>query len=111
MRESDVEGLAGHNGPELGGGGGDTAAEALAGEGAGVVLSPEIRSDVSRADRLLVPGRQYVGKREGERANGSTGSETHCMYRSDLNGNRESLRPALGDCAGVRTANSKEAQL
>jgi hypothetical protein len=45
MKESDAEGLASHSGPELCGGGGDTAAEALAGERASMVSSPEIRAN------------------------------------------------------------------
>jgi hypothetical protein len=111
MKESDVEGLTSHNGPELCGGGGDTAAEALAGESAGVVWSPEIGTHVPSADRLFALGRQYMARRHGKERNGSAGSKTHCMHRRFLHGNREALRLAPADCAGVRTANSKEARL
>jgi hypothetical protein len=33
------------------------------------------------------------------------------MHRSFLRENRETLRPAPADCAGVRTVNSKETRL
>ena len=92
MEESNVEGLVNRNGPELYGGGGNIAAEALAGEGAGVRLSPEIGSNVPSADRLVMMGRQHAGKRQGKSANGSAGSETHGMHRNDLRGNRETPR-------------------
>jgi len=111
MKESNVEGLADHNGPELCGGGGNIAAEALVGESAGVVLSPEIGSNVLSADRLFTLGRQHIAQRHGKERNGSTGSETHCMHRRFLSGNRDALQPATADCAGVRTVNSKETQL
>lgn len=111
MKESDVEGEANHNGPELCGGDGNVTAEALAGESAGVVLSPEIRSSVSGADRLFVLGRQHADKRSSESVSGPAGSETHRMHRRYLYGNREILQPALRDCSRVRTANSKEARL
>ena len=73
-----------------------------------MVLSPEIGSYVSSADRLVMMGRQHAGKRQGKSARGSAGSETHCMHRSDLRENREALQPAPEDCTGARTANSKE---
>ena len=111
MKESDVEGVANRNGPELCGGGGNTAAEALVGESAGVVLSPEIGSNVSSADRLFVLGRQHIVQRYGKKRDGSAGSEAHGMHRRYLRGNREALQPAPEDCAGVRTANSKEMRL
>ena len=102
MQESNVEGVASHNGPELCGGGGDTAAEALAGERAGVVLSPEIRSNVPSADRLFVLGRQHIARREGKPCDGSAGSETHRMHRGDLHGNRETPRLAGDGTPGPR---------
>jgi hypothetical protein len=111
MEESNVEGLANRNGPELCGGGGNIAAEALAGECAGVVLSPEIGSNVSSADRLLLLGRQHVVRRYGKQHDGSAGSETHGMHRSNLGGNREALRLPWMDCIEGRTANSKEVRL
>jgi hypothetical protein len=111
MKESDVEGLANHNGPELCGGGGNTAAEALVGVRAGTVLSPEIRTRVSGADRLFVLGRQHVARREGKECDGLAGSETRRMRGSNLHGNRETLQLAPEDCAGVRTVNSKEVRL
>ena len=111
MKESDAEGLANHSGPKLCGGGGNTAAEALAGGSAGLVWSPEIRSNVPRADRLVIQGRQHGVRRFGKTHKVSAGSETHGMHPRFLRGNRETLRPALADCAGDRTANSEEIQL
>ena len=111
MKESNVEGLASHNGLKLCGGNGNTSAEALAEESAGVVYSPEIDTHVSSADPLFVAGRQYDAPRYGKRRIGSAGSEPHSMYGSFLRGNRETLRPATADCAGVRTANSMEIRL
>ena len=111
MREPYGKGVATHTDPESCGGGGNIAAEALAGESAGVVLSPEIVSNVSGADRLVFSGRQHNARRYGERRSAPAGSETHSMHRSFLRGNRETLRLATADCAGVRTANSKEIRL
>lgn len=111
MKESNVEGIAIHNGLELCGGDSNIAAEALTEESAGVVLSPEIGSNVSSADRLLVQGRQHMVLRYGKKRDGSAGSEAHRMHRSFLGGNREALQLVPADCAGVRTANSKEVEL
>ena len=83
MKESNVEGLANRNGPELCGGGGNTAAEALAGESAGVVLSPEIVSNVLGADRLVISGRQHNARRHGERRSAPAGSEAHGKWLND----------------------------
>ncbi len=44
MKESYGKGLANHPGPELCGGGGDTAAEALVGENVGRVSSSETKA-------------------------------------------------------------------
>jgi hypothetical protein len=111
MKESNAEGLTSHSGPELCGGGGNNAAEALAGGGAGVVLSPEIRSTFRVPTVSLCWEGNTLTRAEGEHVNDSAGSETHCMHRRFLCGNRETLRPATADCAGVRTANSKEVRL
>ena len=102
MKESNVEGLANRNGPELCGGGGNIAAEALAGEGAGVVWSPEIGTHVPSADRLFVLGRQHAGKRQGKSVSGSAGSETQGMHRDDLHGNRETPCLAWDGIRGPR---------
>jgi hypothetical protein len=111
MKESDAEGLANHNGPELCGGGGNIAAEALAGVRVGTVLSPEIRTRVSGADRLFVRRRQHVARRKGKECDDLAGSETRSMRGSNLDGNREALQLAPEDCAGVRTVNPKGVRL
>ncbi len=89
MKESDIEGIANHNGLKLCGCDGNIAAEALVEGSAGVVYSPEINTHVSSADPLLLAGRQHDAPRYGKRRTGSAGSETHSMYGSFLHGNRE----------------------
>ena len=76
-----------------------------------MVLSPEIRSTFRVPTVSLCWEGNTVARAEGECANGSAGSETHGMHRRFLRGNREALRPAPADCAGVRTANFKEIRL
>lgn len=111
MKESHVEGLANHNGPELCGGGGNTAAEALAGVRAGTVLSLEIGTRVPGVDRLFVPGRQHVVCRRRQGTRRPAGSETRSMRGNNLGGNREPLQLSPEYCAGDRTVNSKEIRL
>lgn len=111
MKESNVEGVASHNGPEPCGGGGDIAAEALAGEKCRRGIEPRNRSNLSSADPLVIAGRQHIASRYGKLRDGSAGSKTHGMHRSFLHENRETLRSATADCAGVRTVNSKETRL
>jgi hypothetical protein len=100
MKESDVEGLANHGGPESCGGGGNAPAEALTGVSAGPVSSPEIGIHVPVADRLFVSGRQYVARRLRLGVRRLAGSKTRSMRGIDLCGNRETLRPAPGIAPG-----------
>jgi len=107
MKESHVEGLANHNGPESCAGVGNGASEALTGESAGWILSPEIKGHISGADALPLRGRRHCIHRYGEGYADSAGSEAPGMHGKALRGNREALRLALEDCAKVRTVNPK----
>lgn len=88
MKESYVEGLAIHNGPEScvaarkGGG------EAWTGERAGRVLSREI-TFLREADAVGASGRQQPVRRYREAQRSPARSETPCTRGSTLRGNRE----------------------
>jgi hypothetical protein len=75
VQVSDSEGLASHAGPESGAGLGNGVREALTGERAGRVSSPEIGL-VLGADALRTRGRQYRRPRFGEGETDPAGSET-----------------------------------
>jgi len=89
----DSEGLATHTGPEacvlLGNG----RYEALTGEGAGRVWSPEIGLLLG-ADALLTRGRPQRVRRHGKADTHLAGSETSGMHRNILRGTREALHLA-----------------
>lgn len=110
MKESYVEGLANHNDPESCAGIGNGASEALTGERASWVLSPEIGECVSGAVVLLTCGGNTAYTASGEGCADPAGSETPGVHGSLLRGNREALRLALGDRPGVRTENPKGAR-
>ena len=104
MEESYDEGLANHIGPESCAHNGNIIGEALTGERAGWVLSP-VRDINPSADVLQICRRQHHINQYGEGYEGSAGSETPCMHRNSLGGNREALYLASGDCAEVRMEN------
>ena len=106
MKESYDEGLANHIGPESCANHGNIISEALTGESAGWVLSPERDLNPS-ADVLQLCRRQHLIDRCGEGCEGSAGSETPGMHRNSLGGNRETLCLASGDCAEVRMENPR----
>ena len=111
MKESHDEVLAIHIGPESCAGTGNGISEALTGESAGWVLSPEIKDNIPGADMLLIHGRQNCIYRYGEVYTEPAGSETPCMHGNSLHGNREALRLALEDRAKVRTVNPEGERL
>ncbi len=111
MKESHDEGLAIHIGPESCAGIRKGIGEALTGESAGWVLSPEIKVSIPGADGLLMHGRQHRVSRHGEVYTDSAGSETPCMHGNSLRGNREALCLALEDRAKVRTVNPEGERL
>jgi hypothetical protein len=111
MKESHDEGVAIHIGPESCAGTDNGISEALTGESAGWVLSPEIKVSIPGADGLHMHGRQNRIYRYGEVYTDPAGSETPCMHGNSLRGNREALRLALEDHAKVRTVNPKGERL
>jgi hypothetical protein len=88
MKESYVEGVAAHNGPESCGVAREGAVEALTGETAGWVLSREMLH-VRGADAVETSGRQHGWHRQGEVHAGPARSETPCTPGHHLHGNRE----------------------
>jgi hypothetical protein len=88
MKESYVEGLATHNGPESCGAARKSSAEALTGERAGRVFSRE--STLLRdADAVRRGGRQHPVRRYREAPRNPARSETLCTHGSTSRGNRE----------------------
>jgi hypothetical protein len=82
----------------------------LTGVRTGWVLSPEIKGKISSADVFLINGRQNCLRCYGKAYADSAGSETPCMYRDALRGNREALYLTFIDCIRVRVANPKGAR-
>jgi len=99
MKESDVEGVANHDGPESCAGSREGAGEALTGVRAGWVLSRE--TPVFRgADALTRSGRQYSPQRYRELRRGPARSETPCTRGIFKRENREiPCSPDVGDQA------------
>ena len=110
MQKPCGEGLANHTGLESCGISGDAGAEALTGMRTGWVLSSERKMNIPGADVLQFNGRQHCICRHGKGYVDSAGSETPCMYRDTLRGNREALHLTGIDCIGVRVANPKGAR-
>jgi hypothetical protein len=93
VKVPDSEGLATHTGPESCVAIGNGRREALTGERAGRVLSPEIGLLLG-ADTLLTRGRQQRGRRHGKASPHLAGSETSGMRENTLCGTREALHLA-----------------
>ena len=107
MKESYVEGLATHNGPESCGVTRKGGVEALTGERAGRVFSRE--SPILRdADAVRRGGRQYPRCQYRKVPRSPARSETPCTHGSTLRGNREI--PCLSEASGVsdRVGKSKD---
>jgi hypothetical protein len=90
VQVSDSEGLATHAGPESCATPGNGGSEALTGECAGRVLSPEIGRFLG-ADALLTRGRQHWADRHGKGWPDLAGSKTPGMHRNTMRGTREAL--------------------
>jgi hypothetical protein len=88
MKESYVEGLATHDGPESCGVTRKSGDEALTGERAGRVFSRE-RNFLRDADAVRRGGRQHPGRRYREAHRNPARSETPCTRGSTSCGNRE----------------------
>ena len=107
MQKPRGEGLAIHAVPESCGVSGNAGVEALRGVRTGWVLSSEMKTKIPSADVLQDSGRQYRMRRHGKVYADSAGSETPCMYRDTLRGNREALHLTFIDCIRDRVANPK----
>jgi hypothetical protein len=90
VKVSNSEGLAGHTGSELCAAPGNGRSEALTGECAGRVSSPEI-GRFSGADTLLTRGRQPWVRCYGNAYTHLAGSKTPGMHRNIVTGTREAL--------------------
>src|SRR5271157_1894856 len=107
MKESYVEGLATHDGPESCGVARKGGVEALTGVRAGRVWSRE-RSFLRDADAVGESGRPHPVCRYREIRRGPARSETPCTHGNTSRGNREIPCSAAVDNAAGRVANSKD---
>ena len=109
MKESYVEGLATHDGPESCAAFWEERGEALTGVRAGRVFSRE-RDKLRDADAVGGSGRRRRAHRYREMRSGPAWSETPCTYGNTSHENREILcSPALDGAAG-RVGKSKDAR-
>jgi RNA-directed DNA polymerase len=109
MKESHVEGLATHGGPESCGVSRKGRAEALTGVRAGRVLSRE-RADLREADAVGHGGRPHRMHRQREMQTGLARSETPCTYGNTSHENREVLGSPVATEAAGRVGKSKDAR-
>jgi len=91
VQVSDSEGLANHAGPESCASLGNEVREALTGERAGRVWSPEI-GRVLGADALRTRGRPQRARHYGKAYPHLAGSQTPGMHGNIVCGTREALR-------------------
>ena len=109
MKESYVEGLATHDGPESCGGARKGVVEALTGVRAGRVFSRE-RTFLRGADAVRRSGRPHPARRYRETRRDPARSETPCMCGNTSRENREiPCSPAADGVAG-RVGKSKDAR-
>jgi len=109
MKESYVEGLAAHSGPESCVVARKGRGEALTGVRAGRVLSRESRI-LRGADAVGEGGRPHPEHRYREMPRDPARSETPCMYGNTSRENREILCPPAQDGAAGRIGKSKDAR-
>src|SRR5271169_2456780 len=107
MKESHVERLATHNGPESCAVFRKGSGEALTGVRAGRVLSRE-RDILRDADAVGGRGRQNRTHRYREMRSGRARSETPCTYGNTSHENREVLCSPVADGAAGRVGKSKD---
>src|SRR5262249_7901115 len=99
VKVQDSEGGASHAGPESCVAAREGRGQAVAGEGAGRVLSREIFSlvleheDLRDADAITTGGRQHRARRHGETSADPARSKTLCTRRRTSHGSREVSRP------------------
>jgi len=106
MKESYIEGLANHNGPESGACVRKETCEAMTGVRTGRVLSRENRHDQG-ADVVVRSGRQHGHAHNGECMSDPARSKTSCMYGNSMRENRESLHSSSNDGAGERAGKDR----
>ena len=106
MKESYIEGVANHNGPESGTGIRKGAGEAMTGESTGRVLSRENKSKQG-ADAVNLRGRQHGHMQNGECMTDPARSETPSMYGNSMRENRESLQLSSEDGEEERTGKDR----
>ena len=107
MKESYVEGLATHDGPESCVIAREGEGEALTGVRAGRVLSRE-RNSLRGADAVEEGGRQHPGRRYREALRDPARSETPSTYGNTSRGNREIPSPPAVDGTAGRVGKSKD---
>ena len=107
MKESYVEGLAAHGGPESCVAVRKDRGEALTGVRAGRVLSRE-RNSLRDADAVGEGGRPHSAHRYREMRRGPARSETPSMYGNTSRENREIPCPPVADGAAGRVGKSKD---
>ena len=107
MKESYVEGVATHDGPESCAAFRKASGEALTGVGAGRVLSRE-RNLLRDADAVEVCGRQNRAHRYREMRLSPARSETPSTHGNTSHENREVLCPLAADGAVGRVGKSKD---
>jgi len=107
MKESYVEGLATHDGPESCGVARKGGAEALTGVRAGRVLSRE-RNLLRGADAVGGSGRPHPAHRYREMQRDPARSETPSTYGNTSHGNREIPCSPTADGAAGRVGKSKD---
>ncbi len=114
MKESYVEGVATHDGPESCAGGGNSAGEALTGVRAGWVWSREIHAPVREhrvlrgADAVEVGGRPHPTRRQREARWAPARSETPGTHGNTSHGNRQVPRSSAAEGAADRIGKSKD---
>jgi hypothetical protein len=114
MKVSHVEGIANHNGLESCGGVRKDDGKALTEECTGRVLSREMhalprkRQALRDADAVGVGGRQYQVHRQRKVHPDPARSQTPCMCRSSLCGNREILRLSAVERTADRIEKSRD---
>jgi len=96
MKESDIEGIANHDGPESCTGVREDEGEALTGVRAGRAIEP--RNPLAPgADAVVWCGRQHGTVRQREHGHGPARSKTPRMHGISTHENREIPRPPAGD--------------
>ena len=109
MKESHVEGLATHDGPESCADARKGVGEALTGVRAGRVLSRESES-LRGADAVRRSGRPHSVRRYGETYRDPARSETPCTYGNTSRENREIPCPPAADGAAGRVGKSEDSR-